>query len=67
MERPRDVFEEIVALRISVEHLSTDLADVKQDIRRLDDRFFQVTLLQLGTLAAVLTSVAATVLAAVLS
>jgi hypothetical protein len=67
MERPHDAFEEILALRVSVEHLHTDMADVKHDIRRLDDRVFQVTLLQLGTLAAVLTSVAATVLAAVLS
>ncbi|HKC22416.1 MAG TPA: hypothetical protein VKB64_07895 [Gaiellaceae bacterium] len=67
MERPRDVFEEIVALRVSVEHLHSDMADVKHDIRRLDDRVFQVTLLQLGTLAATLASIAASVLAALLS
>jgi hypothetical protein len=67
VERPRDVFEEIVGLRISVEHLQNDTSDVKQDIRRLDDRIFQMVLLQLGTLAAILASIAATVLAAVLS
>jgi len=67
VERPRDVFEEIVALRVSVEHLHSDMADVKHDIRRLDDRVFQVTLLQLGTLAATLASIAASVLAALLS
>ena len=67
MERPREVFEEIVALRVSVEHLHSDMADVKHDIRRLDDRVFQVTLLQLGTLAATLASIAASVLAALLS
>lgn len=62
MERPRDVFEEIAALRMSVEHLHIDMTD----IRRLDVRVFQVTLLQLGTLAATLTSIAGSVLAAVL-
>ena len=67
MEGPREVFEEIVALRVSVEHLHSDMADVKHDIRRLDDRVFQVTLLQLGTLAATLASIAASVLAALLS
>ena len=67
MEGPREVFEEIVALRVSVEHLHSDMADVKHDIRRLDDRVFQLTLLQLGTLAATLASIAASVLAALLS
>jgi len=67
VEGPREVFEEIVALRVSVEHLHSDMADVKHDIRRLDDRVFQVTLLQLGTLAATLASIAASVLAALLS
>ena len=67
MEGPREVFEEIVALRVSVEHLHSDMADVKHDIWRLDDRVFQVTLLQLGTLAATLASIAASVLAALLS
>jgi hypothetical protein len=64
VERPRDVFEEIAALRVSVAHLSTDTADVKHDIRRLDDRLFQVVLIQLGTLAATLASIVASVLAA---
>jgi hypothetical protein len=67
VERPRDVSEEIAALRTSVAHLHGDMADVKHDIRRLDDRVFQVVLLQLGTLAATLASIAASVLAAILS
>ena len=64
MERPRDMFEEIVALRVSIAHLQNDVSDVKTDIRRLDDRVFQIALLQLGTLAATLASIAASVLAA---
>jgi hypothetical protein len=67
VERPRDVFEEIAALRVSLAHVHSDMADVKHDIRRLDDRVFQVVLLQLGTLAATLASIGASVLAALLS
>jgi hypothetical protein len=67
VERPRDVFEEIAALRVSVAHVSTDMAEVRHDIRRVDDRVFQVVLLQLGTLAATLTSIVASVLAILLS
>ena len=36
--------------------------DVRTDIRRLDDRFFRMLLLQLGTLAAALASVVAAIL-----
>ncbi|HSC72979.1 MAG TPA: hypothetical protein VLB89_02355 [Gaiellaceae bacterium] len=43
------------------------MTDVKHGLRRLDDRVFQVTLVQLGTLAATLTSIAASVPAALLS
>jgi hypothetical protein len=67
VERPRDVFEEIAALRVSVPHLSTGMADVNHDIRRVDDRLSQVVLIQLGTLAATLASIAASVLAVLLS
>ena len=67
MERPRDVVEEIAGVRVSVAHLQTDMSEVKQDLRRLDDRVFKLVLLQLATLAAVLASVAASVAAALLS
>ncbi len=66
MEQPRDPFElviglreEMAELRATVAHLSSDMAEVKQDLRRLDDRFFQLTLLQLGTLATALASLVA--------
>jgi hypothetical protein len=52
---------EEVELRTSLAHLASELGDLRQefrtDIRRLDDRIFQVVLLQLGTLAAALASV----------
>jgi hypothetical protein len=67
VERPRDVFEEIAALRVSVAHLSTDVVEVKHDIGRLDDRLFPVVLLQLGTLAATLASIVTSVVAVLLS
>jgi hypothetical protein len=63
VERPRDPFDlviglrdDVAGLRANVGHLSTDMAEVKQDIRRLDDRVFQVVLIQLATLAATLGS-----------
>jgi hypothetical protein len=66
VEQPRDPFElviglreEMAELRATVAHLSSDMAEVKQDLRRLDDRFFQLTLLQLGTLATALASLVA--------
>jgi hypothetical protein len=52
-------FEE-VELRTSLSHLAGDFTDLRQelrvDIRRLDDRIFQLMLLQLGTLATALAS-----------
>jgi hypothetical protein len=42
------------------------MGEVKQDVRRLDDRVFQVVLLQLGTLATSLGALVAAVLAVVL-
>jgi hypothetical protein len=51
--------EEMAALRTAVAHLAADLAEVKLDLRRLDDRFFQLILLQLGTLATALASLIA--------
>ena len=69
MEHPRDPFElvlglrkEVAELRTTVGHIQTDIAELKQDLRRLDDRFFQMMLLQVGTLAAALSAlVAATI------
>ena len=73
MEHPRDPFElviglreEMAELRVTVGHLAAQVADLRQefrgDVRRLDDRIFQLMLLQLGTLA---TALAALVTAAV--
>jgi hypothetical protein len=50
-------------LRASVSHLASEMADMRQefrtDIRQLDDRIFQLMLLQLGTLATALASLVA--------
>ena len=51
--------EETAEFRATVVHLSSDMAEVKQDLRRLDDRLFQLMLLQLGTLATALASLVA--------
>jgi hypothetical protein len=51
--------EETAEFRATVGHLSSDIAEVKQDLRRLDDRLFQLMLLQLGTLATALASLVA--------
>ena len=68
MERPRDPFElviglrdEVTELRATVNHMQADIAELKQDLRRLDDRFFQMMLLQVGTLAAALAALVAAV------
>jgi hypothetical protein len=66
VEQPRDPLELVMSLReetaefrATVAHLSSDMAEVKQDLRRLDDRLFQLMLLQLGTLATALASLVA--------
>jgi hypothetical protein len=66
MERPPDPLElvmslreETAELRATVVHLSSDMGEVKQDLRRLDHRLFQLMLLQLGTLATALASLVA--------
>ena len=63
MEQPRDPLELVMSLReetaefrATVAHLSSDMAEVKQDLRRLDHRLSQLMLLQLGTLATALAS-----------
>jgi hypothetical protein len=47
-----------IDVRTAVIHLIDDVRDLRTDIRRLDDRIFQLMLLQLGTLATALVSVA---------
>jgi hypothetical protein len=62
VEHPGDPFdfviglrEEMAEVRVTVGHLATQVADLRQefrsDLRRLDDRICQLMLLQLGTLA----------------
>jgi hypothetical protein len=71
MEQPRDLplelliglREEMAELRATVTHQSADLVEVKQDIRRLDGRIFQLMLVQLATLATALGSLATALLA----
>ena len=64
MEQPREVLLEVLAeVRVTVTHLATDVADMRQefriDIRRLDQRVFQLMLAQFATLAAALGSLVA--------
>ena len=64
MEQPREVPLEVLAeVRVTVDHLATDVADMRQefrtDIRRLDQRVFQLMLAQFATLAAALGSLVA--------
>jgi hypothetical protein len=64
MEQPRELPLEVLAeLRATVAHLATDVADMRQefrtDIRRLDQRVFQLMLAQFATLAAALGSLVA--------
>ena len=67
MEQPRELPLEILAeVRTTVGHLATDVADMRQefrtDIRRLDERVFQLMLAQFATLAAALGSLVAALL-----
>ena len=66
MERPRDPLEFVIGLReemaearTNIAHLAGDMSEVKQDLRRLDDRLFQLLLLQVGILATALASLVA--------
>ena len=60
VERPRP---DEIELRSGLGHLATEVADLRKefrtDIRRLDDRIFQLMFLQLGTLATALASLVA--------
>jgi hypothetical protein len=53
----------VAETRANVVHLAGDLTELRQefrsDIRRLDERIFQLMLLQLGTLATALASLVA--------
>jgi hypothetical protein len=63
MEQPRN---DLAELRATVAQLASQMRDMRQefrsDIRRLDDRIFQLMLLQLGTLATALTALVVTLL-----
>jgi len=64
VEQPRELPIEVLAeVRTTVAHLATDVADMRQefrmDIRRLDQRVFQLLLAQFATLAAALGSLVA--------
>jgi hypothetical protein len=64
MEQRRELPLEVLAeVRTTVAHLATDVADMRQefrtDIRRLDQRVFQLMLAQFATLAAALGSLVA--------
>jgi hypothetical protein len=69
VERARDPLDLLIGLRegfaemrSTMGHMQTDVSELKLDVRRLDDRVFQVVLLQLGTLAARLVAIVAAVL-----
>jgi hypothetical protein len=64
VEQPREVPLEVLAeVRVTVAHLATDVADMRQefrtDIRRLDQGVFRLMLAQFATLAAALGSLVA--------
>jgi hypothetical protein len=64
VEQPRELPIEVLAeVRTTVAHLATDVADMRQefrtDIRRLDQRVFQLRLAQFATLGAALGSLVA--------
>jgi hypothetical protein len=72
VEQPRDLpldvllglREETAETRATVRHLVTNVADVKHDLRRLDDRVFQLLLVQFATLITALASLATALLTA---
>ena len=45
-------------MRATVRHLGLEMPEVKQDLRRLDDRLFQLMLIQIATLVATVASLA---------
>jgi hypothetical protein len=61
----RELQTGVAEVRSDVRHLQADVSEVKVDVRRLDDRLFQLMLLQIGTLLAALASVATAVVTAI--
>ncbi len=61
MERERGSSLEaaVAETRAKVGHLAEDMTVLRQDVRRLDDRLFQLLLAQFATLAAALGSLVA--------
>jgi hypothetical protein len=54
--------EAVVAdTRANVGHLAHDLAELRQDVRRLDDRLFQLMLVTLATLATTIATLVANI------
>jgi hypothetical protein len=47
--------------RANVTHLADDLTELRQDVRRLDDRSFQLMLVTVATLATTIASLVANV------
>jgi hypothetical protein len=60
-ERPWSLEAVVAETRADVRGLRSDVDELKADVRRLDDRLFQLLLLQVGTLLAALSSVVAAV------
>jgi hypothetical protein len=60
-EWPLDVV--VVELRADVRHLAADVGEIRADIRRLDERLFQLLLGQVATLAAALGAIVAALVA----
>jgi hypothetical protein len=52
----------VAETRATVGHVAEDVTGLRQDIRRLDDRLFQLMFVQLATLATALASLIAAVL-----
>lgn len=59
----RDVRSSLQALlaetRATVGHLEEDMSELRQDVRRLDDRIFQLMLITLATLATAIATLVA--------
>ena len=68
MEHERDWPPDVALgeLRADVRHLMGSASEIRQDIRRLDDRVFQVVLVQLGTLVSAVGALIAALVAALL-
>jgi hypothetical protein len=60
-EWPLDVV--VAEMRADVRHLAADVAGIRGDIRRLDERLFQLLLGQVATLAAALGAIVAALVA----